>query len=83
MKKIRFQITHDGREWVINEYSVSLSSPTLDELDIRVRDHLKKQGALKHGEKVKVLMEFDNCSIPQWIRQYSQHYFDRVVELEG
>ncbi len=83
MKKVRFQITHDGREWILTDQTVSLSSLTLEGLDIRVRDHLREQGYLKKGEKLKVLMEFDNYSIPQWIRQYSQHYFDRVVELEG
>jgi hypothetical protein len=83
MKKLRFQITHDGREWVVTDQTVSISSPTLEGLDIRVREYLRKRGKLKHGERLKVLMEFDNYSIPQWIRQYSQHYFDRVVELEG
>jgi len=27
-------------------------------------------------------MYFDNSTIPQWIRQYAQHYFNRIVEIE-
>jgi len=83
MRKIIFKIAHDGREWVVRNESLMLSSSTLDGLDVRIRDVLREKGLIKSGERVRLRMEFDNFSIPQWIRQYTQHYFDRIVEIEG
>ena len=55
----------------------------LDELDINVKNLLLNQNIIKKGEKAKLFMAFDNSTIPQWIRQYAQHYFNRIVEIEG
>jgi hypothetical protein len=30
---------------------------------------------------VEVLMYYDNSFIPPWIRQYSGHYLNRIVEF--
>jgi len=62
---------------------LTASSPTLDELDEKVGALLREKGLIKEGEKAEIVMEFDNSTIPQWIRQYSQHYFDRIVEVRG
>lgn len=35
------------------------------------------------GEKVEVFMAFDNSTIPQWIRQYAQHYFNRILVVDS
>ena len=83
MKRINFSIIHDGREWVITNRHMTLSSPTLEELDAEVKRVLKEEGVVGKGEKAKVLMAFDMSTIPQWIRQYSQHYFNRVIWVEG
>lgn len=83
MKKIEFSILHDGREWVVSNRSMTLSSPTLEGLDATVRKTLTEQGIVGKGEKAKVRMAFDMSTIPQWIRQYSQHYFNRVIWVDG
>ncbi len=83
MKQIVFKISHDGKDWVISNSLASMSSPTLEELDAGIGALLRERGFIKRGEKARVRMEFDNSSIPQWIRQYSQHYFDRIVEIHG
>ncbi len=83
MKRIDFSIIHDGREWVITNRTMTLSSPTLEELDAKLRLVLKEEGVVAPGEKAKVLMAFDISTIPQWIRQYSQHYFNRVIWVDG
>ncbi len=76
-------IWHDGANWVVELGSDLISAATLEELDIKVGRHLRDKGLLKEGEKAEVFMAFDNSTIPQWIRQYSQHYFNRVVEVKG
>lgn len=61
----------------------SVFAPSLEELDQGVERLLKEKGMLKEGERAEVFMAFDNATIPQWIRQYAQHYFNRVVEVKG
>jgi hypothetical protein len=81
--KMECVITHDGKNWILENAILTLSAPTLEELDARMRDLLRRKGILKKGERAEVLMTFDNSTIPSWIRQYAQHYFNRVVEVEG
>jgi hypothetical protein len=76
-------IKHDGKCWVIENEHSTISAPTLEELDSKLRDYMKENGLLKKGEKAEVFMAFDNSTIPQWIRQYAQHYFNRIVAIEG
>jgi|Deesub1362B_J571_1020462.scaffolds.fasta_scaffold00061_70 hypothetical protein len=81
MKKIRLSLKHDGTHWVATDGEQLFAGKSLDELDKKIEDFLRSSGRLQEGERVKVYMYYDNYSIPQWIRQYSQHYFDRIVEI--
>lgn len=83
MKKIEFSIIHNGSDWVIENQYLTLSSRTIEGLDIKVRALLRDRGLVQKGETAKVLMAFDNTTIPQWIRQYAQHYFNRIILVEG
>lgn len=78
-----FVIKHDGKCWIIENGHSTISAPTLEKLDSRLENHMKENGLLKKGEKAEVFMAFDNSTIPQWIRQYAQHYFNRIVTVEG
>ncbi|RMG02497.1 MAG: hypothetical protein D6726_07420 [Nitrospirae bacterium] len=80
---MEFKIRHDGKEWVLENEEAILTSPTMDGLDQKVREYVHKRGAVKPGEKLEVKMFFQNETIPQWIRQYSQHYFNRILVVEG
>jgi len=76
-------IIHDGKNWVAGNGEISFSAPTLDELDVQVAEHVRTSEALQRGEKREVRMYFNNAVIPQWIRQYAQHYFNRIIVVEG
>jgi hypothetical protein len=76
-------LTHDGRCWVARSELLKAAAPTLEELDSEVARLLRRGGLLKTGGKLRVFMAFDNSTIPQWIRQYAQHYFNRVVDISG
>ena len=80
---IELTLTHDGGRWVATSELLAAAAPTLEALDLEVRRALSQLGHLKAGETVQVHMAFDNSTIPQWIRQYAQHYFNRVVDLAG
>lgn len=76
-------VWHNGRNWVASHEGDLVSAPSLEELDRGVESLLRGKGMLMEGEKAEVFMAFDNATIPQWIRQYAQHYFNRVIEVKG
>ena len=83
MIQIDFIIRYSGKSWIVENELLRSAAPTLDELDINVKNLLIEKKIIKKGEKAKLFMAFDNSTIPQWIRQYAQHYFNRIVEIEG
>lgn len=76
-------IWHDGTNWIAENGFLSVAAPTIEALDQGVGEALKRKSMLKKGDRLRVFMAFDNSTIPQWMRQYAQHYFNRVVEIEG
>jgi hypothetical protein len=80
---LEFTVSHNGTEWVAENDDMRVSAPTLGELDLELAGMLAAKHLLREKETIRILMCFDNSTIPQWIRQYSQHYFNRVVELKG
>jgi hypothetical protein len=81
--RIDLTIRHNGKEWIVKSELVELSAPTLEELDEKLKILLREQEIVKRGEKASIFMAFDNATIPEWIRQYSQHYFNRILEFDG
>jgi hypothetical protein len=75
-------LSHDGDNWVAENPDLTVKAPTLEKLDTELTAMVKDKGYIKEGGKLKIFMAFDNATIPQWIRQYSQHYFNRVIEVE-
>lgn len=80
---IEFIIKHDGKNWVIENERLRLARPTIDDLDAEVGNALIGKGMLAKGETCRVLMRFDNATIPEWMRPYAQHYFNRMVSIRG
>lgn len=80
MKNIQGLLTHDGRNWIFRFDEHSLRAPTLEKLDAKIYALVKNDP--KYQKVEKVVMCFDNDTLPQWIRQYMPHYFDRVLELK-
>ena len=79
---IELRLIHDGLNWVAEDKNMSAKAQTLVNLDIEVARLLKQSRNLVNGSEVKVKMTFDRSVIPEWIRQYSGHYFNRVVTLD-
>ena len=79
---IELTIRHTGQNWLVENEYLTISAPTLEKLDHQLKILLKKKKIHKDGTKTRVIMFFDNSTIPQWIRQYAQHYFNRIIEIE-
>ena len=82
--RIEMSIIHDGMDWVVKNDDLEVSAPTLEELDSLLRTTMKEKGLVKHGECKDIYMYSNNAAmIPDWMRPYSQHYFNRIVKVIG
>jgi hypothetical protein len=79
---IEVSLVHDGTFWVARNDSWVARGKTLEDLDRAVAELLREDGNPELGRRVTVRMTFDRSVIPEWIRQYSQHYFNRLVTLD-
>lgn len=74
-------LTFRGNSWVAKLSNEELMADSLEDLDDRLKMHFRKTRDIKDGDRISVNYLFDNSYIPEWIRQYSNHYFNRKVEL--
>lgn len=79
---IDFRLIHDGQHWVADHPTVSARGHTMAELDRNLARAMRALPDQYDASPVKVRMTFDQAVIPQWMRQYSNHYFNRIVELD-
>ncbi len=80
---IELIVSHDGKSWIARNDFLYAEAPTLENLDNELRKLVKEKGYLETGKKLDLFMAFDNSTIPVWMRQYAQHYFNRIVRVEG
>ena len=78
-----FTLIHDGLNWIAKYNQFTVEANTLESLDQKVKNILRENEFVKSGETKRVRFVFDNSTIPQWIRQYSNHYFNRIIEVTG
>ncbi len=79
-KEIVLRIIYKEGKWMAFNDDISVSGRTLEDLDIKLKDLLKK--IFKKGTKIKIRMEFDYNTLPFWMTQYQPYYFYRIVEYE-
>jgi hypothetical protein len=80
---IELILSHDGVVWRARNDAVYAAAATLEELDAEIGRCFRRAGIARDNETIRVFMAFDNAGIPQWIRQYAQHYFNRIVDIRA
>ncbi|SDN78528.1 hypothetical protein SAMN04488516_10715 [Desulfonauticus submarinus] len=76
-------VVHDGKEWIAFDQDKEFRGTSLEEMDDQIRDYVLKSGRVGKGQRLKVWMYFNTAVIPEWMRQYMQHYFNRVLIIEN
>ncbi|MCK4391026.1 MAG: DUF5395 family protein [Desulfobacterales bacterium] len=79
---IEFIVSHDGKNWIARNDELFAEAATLEELDNTLRNLVKQKGYVEKRKKLEIFMAFDNSTIPVWMRQYAQHYFNRIIRVE-
>jgi len=78
---IELTLTHNRGRWMAKGRTLTASAPTIEGLDRKIRRALRESPAGKRRPQ-RGVMAFDRSAIPQWMRQYSQHYFNRIITVE-
>lgn len=78
-RTIEMVLDHDGRNWRLTGGGVTVSAPELTELDRKLEQALEPE--LSREKKLNVFMRSNNEMIPEWMRPFMCHYFNRILEL--
>jgi len=76
---IEMMIDHDGHNWVVSGGNLKISAKELYDIDKQLESAL--QSELDLGKRIDVIMTTNNEIIPEWMRPYMNHYFNRHLEL--
>ena len=80
---IEFIVSHNGEQWIAEKGELRAEARSLAHLDQEVKRLLTEEGTLRAGAMLDILMAFDTASIPRWLHQYQQHYFNRILRVNG
>lgn len=78
-KKIEMMLDHDGDNWVLSGHALKISAAELEDIDRKLEKALQPE--LSNEGSLTVFMTTNNEMIPEWIRPYMNHYFNRQLEL--
>jgi hypothetical protein len=78
-RTIEMILDHDGRNWRVYDASVTVTAAELDELDRKLERAMAPR--LAREKKLTIFMTTNNEMIPEWMRPFMCHYFNRLLEL--
>lgn len=79
---VELTLVHDGKQWIGRNDSVTARGESLSDLDDDIKRVLQESGEHPAGTRLTVFMGFDFDTIPTWLRQYHNHYLNRLLTVE-
>ncbi len=76
---IEMTIDHDGHSWILSGNGLTIMAEKLEEMDRKLEAALRSR--LESEGRLNVFMRSNNEVIPEWMRPYMNHYFNRCLEL--
>jgi len=77
------RLIHNGTDWVADNDELEIKAKTLEALDNKVRAFFHQKEKDQEAKTTQVRMTFDNFCMPEFLRQYSNHYFNRTVTINS
>ncbi len=77
---IEMTLGHNGQDWVLSNENLVISANSLDELDRKLEKALHQEWQNNQPLEVHMMSNNDEM-IPEWMKPYMDHYFNRVLEL--
>ena len=79
---VDLHLIHDGHAWIAHNDDVAATGSTLESLDRNLVADIAERIGSSRDRIITLRMHFDLTAIPQWMRQYSNHYFNRIITVE-
>ncbi len=80
-RDLELTVTVRDQQWAAEGPGVRAQAKTLAELEDQVERQIRESGKFPAGSKVDVLMATDRGLMPEWMRPYQSHYFNRVISF--
>ncbi|PID41927.1 MAG: hypothetical protein CR981_02815 [Proteobacteria bacterium] len=77
---VEMTLGHDGCNWVLSNQNLVVSANSLDELDRKLEEALSDKWQKDQPFEVHMMSNNDEM-IPEWMKPYMDHYFNRILEL--
>jgi hypothetical protein len=79
--KVELEICHDGYHWIAKNNDIHVRAKEMKDLDKEIIRKVQSLFRESNANYIDVSMAFDNQVVPEWIRQYSNHYFNRRLRV--
>jgi len=80
--KTEVLLRSDGVRWTAILFNgEEAMADEMTDLDAIVRQSFSRIFRTTGGDAVTATFRFDLSVMPEWLRQYSDHYFNRIVEF--
>jgi len=76
---IEMMLDHDGQDWIVSGGDLRIAAKELDDIDRQLETAL--QPRLAKDKRIDVIMTSNDEMIPEWMRPFMNHYFNRHLEL--
>ncbi len=77
--KVELTLGYEENYWIAKNNQIHLTASELSNLDTAVKKEIKQLQLFPEGSRVEVYMNFNQAYIPEWMRQYANHYFNRKI----
>jgi hypothetical protein len=81
LSDILYNLHSKGNLWLAERDGIRITASSLEELDSLISEHIRQEFSNHKGENLNIKMFFDQSEIPEWMRQYANHYFNRHIRI--
>lgn len=82
-RNIEIMLSFSGNQWVASANAQEFKAASLPELERMLEFHYRNESGKQSGNKTVLHLRCNLDMLPDWIRQYHPHYFNRKLVLPG
>ena len=79
--EIEILVSFDGTHWVAGFNESLFRVSDLNQLEKDISEAIRHIPRYTNKPVVNIRLEFDNDSLPGWLREYHSHYFNYLLEV--
>lgn len=81
MARMEVILKQKGARWVASGEGFTVEAAAISEIDEAIRREIIGSGRFPAGTEIEVFLACDRGVIPDWMRPYHSHYFNRTISF--